>query len=109
MCSYEDALFSAASLAAFITFSSVSALARSPDIFTCPVMNAEAGESSPKWKLRYSIIVSPHVNELLRLKIFMKFVSFILKVTSAFEVGSPCPTAPSPFLKSRWYLPSPSI
>ncbi len=41
------AAFSAASLAAFMTFSRVSARARSPLTLICPVMKAEAGDISP--------------------------------------------------------------
>ena len=61
---------SAASRVAFMTFSRVKALAKSPLTLTFPVMKALAGASS-------------------RLKIFKKTSSFIEMVTSAFVGASP--------------------
>ena len=79
--------FSAASLAAFMTFSNVKAFDKSPDTLICPVMKAVAGDIS-------------------LLKILRKLDTFILMTTSALLSGSPLPTLPSPFLKSTKNLPS---
>ena len=109
---YPCLLASAASRVAFITFSNVRALARSPLILTLPVIKALAGANSPKKfqelkisKLKNQYLICKKQN--LRLKIFRKTSSFIEMVTSALLGGSPSPTAPVPFLKSMKYFPTP--
>ena len=71
-------LASAASRVAFITFSKVRALAKSPLTLTLPVMNALAGASSPETYEKKLLNQAQHV--MLHLKHFRNICRKILKL-----------------------------